>query len=145
MRSTLAPERSRQLRSLGLFKGCTDKELLLVNSVTTEIEAAPGEVLIDEGSPGSESFVIMTGEAVVSVQGRELARLGPGEVFGEMAVLAMTKRTATVTAAAPMTVLVLDRSQLFRLLDIGWCARVIARGLVERLASAMEPTEVPVA
>lgn len=143
MRSTLNPERSRRLRSLGLFKGCTEKELVLVNSISTEIRAEPGEVLIDEGSPGSESFVIVTGEALVSAHDREVARLGPGEFFGEMAVLASTRRTATVTAATPMTILVLDRGQLFRLLDIGWCARVIARGLVERLASAMEPAGAP--
>jgi CRP-like cAMP-binding protein len=143
MRSSLSPERNRRLRTLEVFKGCTDKELAIVNSLTTEIEAPPGEVLIDEGTPGSESFVIVSGDATVSAHGHEVARLGPGDFFGEMAVLASRPRSATVTATTPMMVLVLDRGQLFRLLDIGWCARVIARSLVERLAAAMDRPAVP--
>jgi CRP/FNR family cyclic AMP-dependent transcriptional regulator len=141
MRSKISPDRVRQLRGLKMFSRCTDAELAVVDSLVTEIEVDPGDVLIEEGRPGRESFIISTGEAAVTLGGRDVARLGPGEFFGEMAILAPQPRTATVTAVTPMHVLVADPSQLLRLLDIACCARVVLRSLVERLTAAMETTQ----
>ena len=138
MRSRLNPDRARQLRALKLFSRCTDADLAVVDSLVTDIDVDPGEVLIEEGMPGRESFIIVSGEADITVRGRGVARLGPGEFFGEMAVLTSQPRTATVTAASRMQVLVVDPTQLLGLLDIACCARAVVRSLVERLSSTME-------
>jgi CRP-like cAMP-binding protein len=65
-------------------------------------------VLISEGDLGHEFFVIEAGTAEVTRDGDVLAELGPGDFFGEMALLEDDRRTATVTAATAMTVIVIS-------------------------------------
>ena len=72
-------------------------------------ELGTGEVVVQQGEPAAEFYVIADGAAVVSRNGREVRRLGPAEAFGEIALLDSGPRTATVTTAAPSRLLVLDR------------------------------------
>jgi CRP/FNR family transcriptional regulator, cyclic AMP receptor protein len=66
---------------------------------------------VREGQRGREFFVLVDGTVRVSRKGRKLAELGPGDWFGEIALLTDTPRTATVTATTPIRVLVLtDRA-----------------------------------
>src|SRR5690348_3112949 len=96
-------ERFDMVRSIPLFAGCSFKELARIVSLVTEVKGDPGEVLIREGKPGRESFIIVEGQAVVMVGARLVAKLGPGDFFGEMAVLGRhRRRTASVTAISPM-------------------------------------------
>jgi CRP/FNR family transcriptional regulator, cyclic AMP receptor protein len=97
-----------QLGAVSLFAGADRKELLEISKATTEHRVGPGEILVTQGEAGREAFVVVEGEAVVSVDGAEVARLGPGACIGEMALLDRGPRSATVTAATPMTLLVLD-------------------------------------
>ena len=69
----------------------------------------PGEVVVHEGEPGQEFFVVADGELVVSVEGREVRRLRGGDAFGEVALLRHVPRTATVVATSPSVLLTLDR------------------------------------
>ena len=69
----------------------------------------PGEVVVHEGEPGQEFFVVADGELVVSVEGREVRRLRSGDAFGEVALLRPLPRTATVVATSPSVLLTLDR------------------------------------
>jgi hypothetical protein len=69
----------------------------------------PGEVVVHEGEPGQEFFVVADGELVVRVAGSEVRRLRGGDSFGEVALLRHVPRTATVVAASPSVLLTLDR------------------------------------
>ncbi len=62
---------------------------------------APGEVVVAEGSLGDALYLVLTGEVAVAKAGHTLARLGPGEFFGEMALVEPAPRSATVVAEEP--------------------------------------------
>jgi CRP-like cAMP-binding protein len=64
-----------------------------------------------------EFFVLMSGHAKVTKRGRTVAKLGPGDSFGELALLAGTPRRATVTTTEPTELMVLVRNDLLALLD----------------------------
>ncbi len=70
-------------------------------------EHAPGHVLVKQGQSGYAFFVIDAGSAEVSVDGRQVRDLGPGDSFGEMAIMGEGRRTATVTARSELTAWVL--------------------------------------
>ncbi len=72
-----------------------------------------GKRLIAEGDTGSEFFVLLEGAVDVTREGEHVRRQGPGETFGEIALLYGIPRTASVTAAEPSRVLVLTK-QAFR-------------------------------
>lgn len=97
-----------QLAGVSLFAGADRKELTEISKATTELDLEQGAVLTTQGDIGREAFIVVEGEAVVSVDDEEVARLGPGACVGEMALLDKGPRSATVTAATPMKVLVLD-------------------------------------
>jgi CRP-like cAMP-binding protein len=123
------------LRSLSLFRGCTSGELRRVMRLATTIDVPPRRVLCVEGAIGAEFFVIMRGTAHVKRGGRTIATLGRGHAFGEVALLsrdAMACRTATVVAAAPMTVLVFSRAEFNSLID---GVPVVARRLLESVSN----------
>jgi len=73
----------------------------------------PGAVIVREGDPGEEAFIITAGHCSVRKlergEQREVRRLGPGEVFGETAILSRTARTATVAAIDEVTVKIVTR------------------------------------
>lgn len=100
-----------------------------------------GDTIITEGSRGRSFFLIATGEATVlkgsGVSQRELQRLGPGDGFGEMALVADEPRSATVRAASDMELLCLDREQFTVLMDEDErFAQRILRLLSQRLRQA---------
>jgi CRP/FNR family transcriptional regulator, cyclic AMP receptor protein len=88
-------------------------ELIGLAKATEDMEVEEGKVLTREGGSGSEFFVIIDGEVAVTKDGNEIRRLGPGEFFGEIALIEDRPRTATVTAATPLRFFVLTR-QAFR-------------------------------
>jgi CRP-like cAMP-binding protein len=104
------------LRSVALFQSCSLTELGRICSLTKERWARAGEVLTRQGAPGLEAFVIVEGKATATRHGREIAALGPGSLFGELALLDGNPRTATVTADTSMVLLVLSRSEFSSLL-----------------------------
>ncbi len=73
-----------------------------------DIEFSTGERIMKEGDPGDDFYLIVDGEADVDIGGTVVKRLGPGEYFGEIALLFDTPRTATVTAVSPLRVLRFD-------------------------------------
>lgn len=95
------------------FAGLSRGELLELAKVTEDMEVEEGKVLTREGQSGSEFFVIVDGEVSVTKDGQEIRTLGPGDFFGEIALLEDTPRTATVTAKTPLRFFVLTR-QSFR-------------------------------
>lgn len=99
------------LKRVPLFAGCTKAELREVAMSSDEIDLPAGRVLTREGQRGREFFVLVSGTVDVTQNGKRIAELGSGDWFGEIALLTHTPRTATVTAASPVQVLVItDRS-----------------------------------
>ena len=99
------------LKKVPLFAGCSRPELRELALVADEIDLRDGRTLVREGGGGREFFVLVDGTVRVSRKGRKLSDLGPGDWFGEIALLTNTPRTATVTATSPLRVLVItDRA-----------------------------------
>ena len=94
-----------QLAKVPLFSGCSQKELQTVGRAVKEIKHKAGTVVAREGDPGVGLFIITDGSAEVTVGGKGMAKLGPGDFFGEIALLDGGPRTATVTATADVKLL----------------------------------------
>lgn len=105
-----------ELKDVPFFSSLSKRELTTVAQQMEEIDIPEGKQLVREGDFGHEFFLIVDGTAEVVRGGARIAERGPGEFFGEMALLDEERRTATVTAKSPMRVLVMTR-QNFRALD----------------------------
>jgi len=133
MKRRVSGTRERELRAFPIFAACSTEELADIDGQGTEITVSAGETLVREGHPGRQSFIVVSGEAVVVAGGREIARLGPGEFFGEMAVLTLRPRSATVRAATNMRLLVLEPRELGRVLRVTAVSRAMLSGVCDRL------------
>ena len=135
--------RTDLLRRMPVFAGYGDHELATVDAVVRERYVAPGADLTTEGDTAREVFVIVSGVADVRRGGAVRARVGAGEVVGEMAVLESTHRSATVTAITPLHVLVLDGEGFDSLLRDQTVARRVAATLSRRLRATTEEEGLP--
>jgi CRP/FNR family transcriptional regulator, cyclic AMP receptor protein len=106
------------LKSVPLFAGCSRAELRELALVADELDLREGRILVREGRPGREFFILVDGDVRVSKGGRKLAELGPGDWFGEIALLTNTPRTATVTATSPIRVLVVTDRAFRRVVEM---------------------------
>jgi CRP/FNR family transcriptional regulator, cyclic AMP receptor protein len=91
------------LRRVSLFSGLDDKELTSLAEEFNERRFSPGDNIALEGEGGLMFFVVESGEATVEVHGEEVGKLGPGNAFGEIALIDRRPRTATVTAQSELT------------------------------------------
>ncbi|MDX6513863.1 MAG: family transcriptional regulator, cyclic receptor protein [Gaiellaceae bacterium] len=91
------------LANVPLFSGLKPRELSRIASAMKERRYSAGETITVEGEEGIGFFVIESGKAAVSVGGDEKRTIGPGDYFGEVALLAGTRRTATITAEEDLT------------------------------------------
>jgi CRP/FNR family transcriptional regulator, cyclic AMP receptor protein len=99
------------LKSVPLFAGCSKSELRQLASSTDEVDLREGYVLMREGRPGREFFVLIDGTVRVTAKDKDVAELSGGDWFGEIALLTKVPRTATITAISDVRALVLtDRS-----------------------------------
>jgi CRP/FNR family cyclic AMP-dependent transcriptional regulator len=122
------------LARIPIFSECSNKELKAISRLVTPVEVRAGKVLTTEGDVGREFMIIASGTATVKRNGRKVATLGPGDFFGELAVLAGVPRTATVTAETDMVVEALNRQEFSSLLDESPAlAKKILLGAVKRL------------
>jgi len=97
-------EIASQLAHVPIFAGCSTKELDLIARSAKVVWRKAGAVLAREGEPGIGLFLILEGDAEVTIGGKRRAALGKGDFFGEVALLDGGPRTATVTATSPVTV-----------------------------------------
>ncbi|HXR11086.1 MAG TPA: cyclic nucleotide-binding domain-containing protein [Gaiellaceae bacterium] len=90
------------LKKVPLFAGLDDRELDQIASSMQERRVSAGETVLEQGALGAGFFVVEQGEADVNVNGEPRGTIGPGDYFGEIALLAGSDRTATVTARTDM-------------------------------------------
>jgi CRP-like cAMP-binding protein len=135
-----APE-IEALRRVPFFEDLTPEDLERMATIGQRMSFAPGEPIVSKDDVGGGLFVILTGTAAVDAGGTR-HHLGPGQFFGEMALLGRRPRSATVVAEEPVEVLMLGATY-FRpfLIKNPSVAVTILEGVVERLRQAQERLE----
>lgn len=120
-----------------LFSGLSKKDLQKVAKVSEEVDIEAGRTIVDQGRVGHEFFLILEGNAVVRRNNRKIADLGPGEYFGELAILDRGPRSASVVANTDMRVLVLSQGAFVGVLDtIPGMATKLLTHMAQRLRQA---------
>jgi CRP-like cAMP-binding protein len=109
------------LRDIGLFGGLDDESLRILAERLPTHKAEPGSTVIQEGDPSKEMFVVLGGELEVVKQSRSrhdvrVALIGPGDWFGEMSILDVQPRSASVRALAPTLLLRITTEHVEQLL-----------------------------
>ena len=110
-------EKLELLHRIPLFSAFDRRELKRVSMLADEVEVPAGRCLMAQGDRGAEMFVIESGQVRVERDGRRINTLGPGDFFGEIALLDGGPRTATVTADEPCRLLVLTHREFHALMD----------------------------
>ena len=105
------------LAGVPFFSGCGRQELETVAKVADEASFASGEMLMREGEIGHEAFVLLRGDAVVTIGTVRVATLHPGDIVGEMALIEHEPRSATVVARDDVESLVLTNRGFNAVLD----------------------------
>jgi len=126
----LAPDRNDRYRSVDVLRSDL-AAFIRGHSGFPQASYADGDLIIREGDPGDAAYILVSGQCEVfeTIEGkrRTLRKMGPGEVFGEAAVLSPGPRTASVMACEPTELLVIDREELRD--EVGalkpWLARVL--------------------
>jgi CRP-like cAMP-binding protein len=96
------------LKRVPLFSGLSQRQLSRLARDFREREYRAGTAVVKEGQmSGVGFFIVAEGEASVVVGGKKVAKLGPGDHFGELALISKSERTATVTAETPLRCLVI--------------------------------------
>jgi CRP-like cAMP-binding protein len=126
------------LKQVPLFRELPEKQLRNLSSEFTERRFSEGDPLTAEGASGVGFFVIESGTARVTVDGEERRTLGPGEYFGEIALIDGGLRTATITAASDGVAYGLTRWQFKPLVEANG---EIAWPLLETMARRMRELE----
>jgi len=123
------------IKKVPLFSNCSKQELGEIAQLADEIDLNEGKVLIREGERGREFFVLLEGNADVTRDGGSLNTLGPGDFFGEIALVSHSPRTATVTTTTPVRALVITDRSFQRLLEDAPSMQLkVLQALAERLA-----------
>jgi len=114
---TFAPtfQEAAELRELPSFSHLEPDELSELLDHGGWVTIAPGEVILEQGAPGDAFYAIRSGKAEVDKDGELVAMLGPGDYFGEVALLMDVPRTASVIARTPIRAYRLDREGFDRL------------------------------
>jgi CRP/FNR family transcriptional regulator, cyclic AMP receptor protein len=122
------------LSRVPMFSQCTEQQLEQLAASTEERDAAAGEIVVREGDAGQEFFVIADGAVQVTRGGRDVVALGPGDYFGELALLDPAPRDATVTATAPTNLVTLSREAFEAAVDkLPALRRAVLHGMARRI------------
>jgi CRP/FNR family transcriptional regulator, cyclic AMP receptor protein len=113
-----APDPLAELRSIPLFANCAKRVFRRINELCARVDVGEGRVLCSEGAIGKECFIVLAGRACVTIHGQPVKSLSRGDIIGEIALLAPpNRRTATVTAMTPMSLLVFNPLEFDALLE----------------------------
>ena len=131
--------RTGELKEIPLFSSLNQRQLRSLARTFKERTFRAGTPVVRQGHmSGIDFFVIREGEASVSVDGKEVGRLRPGDHFGELALIGQQTRTATVTAEVPLRCLVMKSWDFRRFVtdnpDVSW-------KLLQHLAGLLHPSQ----
>ena len=133
--------RTNRLAELELFAGADREELELVGARCVEVDVPKGREILREGEQAREFVVVLDGYAVVTAEGREIAYLGAGSCFGEMALIDGSPRSATVRAKTDCEVVpIREKTFLFLVHETPYFAIAVMRTLADRLRRSSERT-----
>jgi CRP-like cAMP-binding protein len=125
------------LSQVPLFSALSRRELALVAKRAEDVVVPAGKVLVSEGETGQQFFVIMNGTAKLTRRGRKIATLGPGDSFGELALLDKHPRNATAVAETAMELVVIGQREFAGLIDdVPGFARKLLAAMAGRLRVA---------
>jgi CRP-like cAMP-binding protein len=123
------------MRSVPLFANCSKRELADIVALSYEQEVEAGETIVQEGDAGDSFYALLAGEAKVTRGRRTIRRLAAGDFFGEIALVARSPRTASVSATTPGTMLVVNARPFRALLGRSPAVQQkVLEALAERLA-----------
>jgi CRP-like cAMP-binding protein len=119
------PARVEDLERVPLFSGLSQRQLRRLGRDFKDRRFRPGTEIVRQGQmSGVDFFVIVEGEVAVTVDGKEVARLGPGDHFGELALIGERERSSTVTAVVPVRCITMASWHFRRFVnanpDISW-------------------------
>jgi CRP-like cAMP-binding protein len=131
-----------RLRKIPLFEGLSEHDYDRLERWTDEIDVPANKHLVNEGAYPHEFMVIEAGSAEVTHEDQHIAELGPGDFFGEIALLLDVPRTATVVATSDITLVVMHERD-FRAMEeeISTVRERIAAIMEERRARAAQENE----
>jgi CRP-like cAMP-binding protein len=104
-----------RLAAIPLFADLGDADRTAIADAAYEVEATEGQMLATEGDFGYALYAIESGTADVTADGVPLRTLGPGDVFGEIAMIASGRRTASVVATSPMKLIAIFKRDVWAL------------------------------
>jgi CRP-like cAMP-binding protein len=104
-----------RLAPIPLFAGLDERDLAPIAAAASEVEAAAGQTIAAENDFGHALYAIESGTAEVSTNGKQLRTLGPGDVFGEIAVVSSGRRTASVVSTSPMRLIAFFKRDVWAL------------------------------
>jgi CRP-like cAMP-binding protein len=133
--------RAEDLKRVPLFGDLSQRQLRQLRRSFRERKFRPGTSMVRQGEmSGVDFFVIVEGEASVVVDGKDVGKLGPGDHFGELGLISEQVRAATVTAATPLSCLVMASWNFRRFVkanpEVGWkLLQYLVRALLEERSS----------
>jgi CRP/FNR family cyclic AMP-dependent transcriptional regulator len=125
-----------RLGAIPLFAGLESEDLAAIADTGSEVHADVGEELATEGEFCYALYAIESGTAEVTANGAGVRSLGPGDVFGEIGVLASGVRTASVVATSPMQLIAFFKRDV-------WALEQRAPAVVERLRALIAERRTP--
>jgi diguanylate cyclase (GGDEF)-like protein/PAS domain S-box-containing protein len=105
-----------QLKDIELFKSLPGSTLTELSEQCQSVVLQPGETLFKDGDPGHHMYAVLGGHLTVNKESQEISQIGPGEIFGEMAIIESKNRSATVQADAETILLEITKPQFDSLL-----------------------------
>ena len=113
-----------------LFKGCTPEDFELLAGLFVERKVSPNTTIFSEKMPGEALYIIKSGEVRISLMAGEgeeagLLQLGPGDFFGEIALIQESSRAVTARSESATEIIMLSRKDFLALMDLD--PRVAAR------------------
>jgi CRP/FNR family cyclic AMP-dependent transcriptional regulator len=129
-------EKLELLNRIPLFSRLDTHNIARVGMLADEVDVPSGKVLIRQGDAGGDLMVLVSGQVAVERNGERLTTLGPGDFFGEIALIDEGPRTATVTTESPSSLLVVTHRDFHALMEeIPEVAVQILAAMAHRLRS----------